>query len=178
MDKHKGKADSKACKVAGTLLGVGGAENYEDEEECGYALDDEGTPGTTGICNTVSSEPCRISHCAGGSGEGDDAEEDGCAGDTAEDLTAPVAAGILPGHTFAKHDSKGDGGIDVATGDATDSVGHGNDRKTECESCCSYACRLTATNEHGGSATQKGENGGADKFCKILFHNNKRFWWC
>lgn len=158
MDQHEAETDCKTCEVACALLLVGGAEHYEDEEECGDDFNEDCSAGTVCICNAVGAEASGIAHCTGCAGSADDSEEDSCADNTADELADPVTTGILPGHSLAEDDAEGDGRVDVAAGDASDGVGHCDDSKTEGGSGSEDAGGLTASDKDCGAAAEKGQN--------------------
>ena len=171
VNEHQGETDGYACVVACTNLGSGGTENYEHEDEGGNALYEECTAYASGIGDGVGAEACRVTHCAGSSGHLDDEEEYGCTEYTAYNLAYPISAGILPAHTAGESYAEGDGGIDVATGDAADGVCHGNYGEAECEGCAHYACGVTATEEYCCTAAKECENHCSYTLSNVLFHN-------
>ena len=126
MDEDEGETDCETCEVACAYLAVSGSENYEDEEEGGYDFYQECTTGTAGTGDTVTSETCRVGTCESCRRSHDlgEEEEQGTGDDGTDDLADPVSAGILPAHTSGKGDAKGDGRVDVATGDTADCVSH------------------------------------------------------
>ena len=123
MNQDEGEADGKAGEVSGTNLGVGGAQHDQHEDEGGDNFHEEGAAHTAGIGNTVGAE------CTGEVGGGHDIgdqHEAGTGDDTADNLAYPGATGVFPAHAAAQGYGQGDGGVDVATADATNGIGHGN----------------------------------------------------
>ena len=83
-------------------------------------------------------------------------------------LTANIAAGILARHATGEPDTEGDGGIDVATGDASDGISHGYYGQTECEGRAHDGrdvVNRVATQAYGNSAAHQHEHHGAHHFC-------------
>ena len=168
--QNQRQTDGQTCEVACADLAVGGAKHYEYEDEGCDDLNEECTPGAAGIGYAVGAET------AGEVGCGDnvhECEQQGAGHDAADDLAAPVAEGIFPAHAAGQGDCQGDGGIDVASADAADGVGHGDDCKTEGDGCPYYSCGSVAAEEHCGAATEKSQHEGADAFSKVLFHDSK-----
>ena len=163
MHENQGETDCKTGQVACPVFSVSGAENDEDEDECCYNLNEECAPDTASIGNTIGS----THFCTGYAAE---PKQDGSSENTSEELGNPVSAGVLPGHSAAHCDTEGDCRIDVATGNATDSVSHCNDRESECESGCRNTGRLTTSYEDCCSAAHECQNHCPDELSKILFH--------
>ena len=172
MDEDQAEADCKSCGLAGSLLGVGGAEHYEDEDEGCNHLYEASAPRAAGIGYAVASKGAGEIGSCNHIGE---EEEQGAGDDAADDLAAPVAASVFPAHASAEGYAEGDGGIDVAAGDFTDRVGHGHYGQTECDGGTYYSCGSGAAEEHCGSAAEEREHERADAFCKVLFHGDLDF---
>ena len=168
MDEDKAEADCKTCEVACANLGVGGTKNHEDEEEGGNHFNEACSPYAAGICNAVGAE------CAGeirSSNSLGNKQKDSAGEDTADNLTAPISACILPAHASAEGDAEGDSRIDMAATDSADGVCHCNNGKTESD-CSTYnTCRCSTAKEHCGSAAEEGKNECSYAFSDVLFHN-------
>ena len=155
VDEDEAETDSKSCEVACADLRIGGAQNYEHEEECGDHLHESCTPYASGVSNTVGAEAAGEIRSTD---DGCDCTEQSAGKDTADKLAAPVSACIFPAHAAGESDAKGNGRINVASADAADGVCHGNNRETEGNGCAYHAGRLTTTKKHCRSASKEGEN--------------------
>ncbi len=114
--------------------GVGGAEDDDHEHGGEDELGDEGG-GEAEVLGGVGA----VAVCgeAGGGVEagsaGGDGVEDGGAGDATDELGGDVGRDVLPGQTAGDGEAEADGGVEVATGDVAEPVGHGGDGEAEGE---------------------------------------------
>ena len=151
----------------GTWNMAGKKKRAEDEEERGDHLHEESAAHATGVRHAVGTEG------AGQIGSLDhigDQQEEGAGDDTADDLSHPVAAGLLPAHAAGEGDGEGDGRIDVAAADFADGVGHGDHGETEGNGGSHHASGSAAAEEHRRSAAQECEDECAHAFSNVLLH--------
>ena len=162
VDENEGETDGQTGKVVGGTVGLrGGAEHYEHEDECQEAFNDEtvqlaGSAGVGAGGGTLGqTRRGGYEQIEGGSGE-----------DGADDLAYDVTASVLTAHAAAEEHAEGDGGIDVASADAADGIGHGYYGKTEGYGCTYYGSRVgTAIQTNGCTATEEREHECAYQFC-------------
>ena len=167
VDKDEGKADGESCKVAGADFAVGRAEDDEDEDEGRDDFHEEGAAEASGVSHAVGAEGTgQVRGCDDLGQE----EEHRAGDDAAEDLADPVAAGVLPAHAAGDRDGEGNGRVDVASADAADGVGHGDDGEAESDCGADDTCRGCAAEEHGSPAAQKRQDEGPDALSDVLFH--------
>ena len=161
VDEHEAQADGEASELTGALLLIGRTEDNEDED---HGEDD------------LSYEAAENRAAAGiGTGRGTLGEigvggyesvEEGAADEGADNLEDHVHGGVLTADALGEEAAEGDGGVDVATADATDGVGHSYYGKAEGEGGAHYAGGVTTTGEADGrAATHENEDGRADHFC-------------
>ena len=167
--ENQGETDGETCEVAGSYLGIRGAENDKDEEEGGDNLNEECSAYSACIGYTIGSETAGKVSCGDNLGE---EEKDGSCHDCTDNLATPVTNGILPAETAGEGYTEGDGRVDVASGDTSDRVSHCDNRKTESHGGAYDAGGRVTAKEHCGSAAKEGQNESSDALCKILSHNN------
>ena len=140
MHEDEGQTDGETGEVTRTELAVGGAQHHEHEDEGGDDLHEASAPRTAGMCHSVCSETIEtcshtsICHSGIRGGYMGKCKQTSTSEDTADELADPIDAGLFPGHTAGKRHREGDGGVDVATGDAADGVGHSDHGETESDS--------------------------------------------
>ena len=93
VHQHEGQTDGKTGEVARTDFAVRGSEDDEDEQEGSDDFHEERTARAAGIGDTVRAETAGQIRSGNDLGE---KEKDGTGDDGADDLTAPVAAGMPP----------------------------------------------------------------------------------
>ena len=166
VDEHEAKTDGEAGEVAGTLLLVGRAEHYEDEEHGQYDFGDETVGNAAGACvGTGLGAQCEFGRGA------DEGIEDGATDEGSDALENDIHRCVLAADALVEPAAEGDGGVDVAAADAADGIGHRHNGKAEGEGGAYDAGGVNTTIEtYGCAATEEHEDGCADHFCKILFH--------
>ena len=167
VHQDEAEADGESGEVAGSDFAVSGAEDDQHEKEGCYYFHKDGAPGTASVGYAIGAEASGQVRCADYACYG---KEKRACDDTADELSYPVAAGVLPTHTAGEGYAEGNGGIDVATADAADGVCHGYDGKAERYRSADYAGRSVTTEEHRCPASQESENESAQALSKILFH--------
>ena len=168
MDEDEAEADCKTCEVACTSLGISCSKDYQHKQEGCDDLYKACTPYAAGICYAVGAKSAgkiRSGNCFGNK------EEDSTGKDTADDLTAPVATGLFPAHAAAEGNTKGDCGVNVATADSANCVGHCNNCKTKGDCGTYYSGGSGAAKEHCCSAAKESKDKCAQTFCDVLFHD-------
>ena len=179
MDQHEGKTDCKTGEIASSYLRICCSENDEDEDEGSNKLNDETAERAAGVGNAVCSESCRILDRITEAAEAtcimDNYPKEGSSEDTAENLGNPVTASVLPAHAAGESDTEGDCRVNMATGDASDSISHSNDCKTECECDAYYAGRSAAAKINRCTAAEKSQNHCSNTLCNVLFHLYNKF---
>lgn len=162
--QHQRQTDGQTRQVAGALLGVGGPQHHQHEDEGEDRLGDEGLEhhavgkavgARCGGAAVAAARRQRIEDCR---------TDDG-----ADDLGNHVCGRLTAAHAPREEDSEGDGGVDVAPRDVANRIGHGNDRETEGQrhSDCSDAGAHTAGHtpcEYGAAASHQDEDHRPDHF--------------
>ena len=167
VNEDEGETDRQAGRLAGAQLRIRGAEDDEHEDEGGDELDEQRSADASRVGYAVGAEAAGQVRSRNDLGE---EQQDGAGDDTADQLAAPVAAGVLPAHAAGERDGEGDGRVDVAAGDVSDRVRHGDDGQTESDGGAHDTGRLAAPEEHSVAAAQEHQNEGSDAFSKVLFH--------
>ena len=175
VDEGEGEADGQTAESCGSL-GRGGTEDHHQEDEGHHDFHHHT------LTDVEHAEFKRVDLVAGqafggAEDEGEDTDADEGTDDLEEDVEDGVLAGNLAGHPHAE----GDGGIDVATRDGSDGVGHHQDGETEGEGDAqkpdSEDSKGAGAGKYGATATHQYQNHGTNHFCKILFHNILNFKW-
>lgn len=171
VDEDEGKAYGKARKVVGRTVGLAGStEHYEHEDEREEYFSYESVHDVVRSASIGSRVGAlgkrRVSAYEHG--------KERCGNDGTDDLCHDVAYAVLSAHSSGKEHAKADGGIDVATGNSANGVGHGYNGKAEGKGGTYYGrCVNSAVEANGSTAAEKREHEGAEKFCKILFHSEE-----
>ena len=121
MDEDERQTDCQTCEVVCCAVCLACCtEHYEHEQCCQHELYDESVEHAAVTCVST----CLCAYCEFGSCLYD-CEETCCGENGADYLEEHVHCAFLSAlHTAAQVYSKGDGGVDVATADATDCVSH------------------------------------------------------
>lgn len=95
---------------------------------------------------------------------GDDIENARC-GEAAQDLSDNVGAEFGDGEALADDEADGDGRVEMAAGDVSDSEGHGKERQTKGESDSdeAYAQLWVSGGNNGASAASEDKPEGAEE---------------
>ena len=174
VDEREAEADGnrgKACRCAT----VGSAHDHEQEdgrehgfnEECREHAGGLAAKGVQAVGEGVG--PAVGGECADASvgevGAGNRVEER-CCNDTANHLGNDVCRSFLSGEAAASNLTERDSRVQVATGNVTDGVGHGEHRKAEGERNAHVTDTGggNAASEHGCAAAAKHKPEGADSF--------------
>ena len=154
VHEDEGQTDGETGEVARTEFAVGGTQYHEHEDEGGDDLHEASAPDAAGVSHAIAAEtPHAVSDAfSSRSHDVDERQQASTSKDTADELADPVDAGLFPGHTAGKRHREGDGGVDVATGDAADGVGHSDHGETESNSRAHDTSRSGTTQEHSRSA--------------------------
>ena len=177
MDKHEGETDCKAGESTVAVAGVGYPQDHHQKYEGKNSFHEEGSAGREGeiaftgcLCEisseTVGCEYAGIAEtCTGPYGIEDTAGESG-----SDELCCPVDEHLLEGHSAVYEYAETDGGVQMRTGDMTDSVCHGYYGKTESDSNTEKSDMA----EQGCTAAAQYEYSSSEEFCKefiACFHN-------
>ena len=132
VDENEGKAYGQSGKVVGRSVCLARStehHKYEDEREehfCHESVHD--VVRSAGIGSSVSAL-CKRWICAYEHGK------ECCGNNGTDDLCHDVACAVFSAHPAGKEHAKADGGIDVATGNAANGVGHSYNGKAEGKGC-------------------------------------------
>ena len=88
--------------------------------------------------------------------------------DTADELEDDVSDGIPGVDSLVNVHSDGDGGVDVASGHASDAVGHGDDRETERQGGRDDPSRRVASHDDRHAAADQRQDHGPDELGDVF----------
>lgn len=152
VNEDESKAYGKSGKVVGSSVGLAcSAEHHKHEDEreehfCNESVHD--VVRSAGIGSRVGAlSKRRISAYEHG--------KERCGNDGADDLCHDVAHAVFAAHSSGKEYAKADGGIDVATGNAANGVGHSYNGKAESKGCAYHGrCVYSAVEANGCAAAE------------------------
>lgn len=174
VDEAECETDGCTGEVAGSALGIGGAEDHEDEEEREKAFGEEcHAGGGTGLkhvgCEAGVDIGCGASEVVAGSEANECGKKAGADGGT-DELADDVAGAFACFHAAGEEHSERYGGIDVATGNVANGIAkaeeHQAEAQADAEDTDGGAC------QYGATAGKKHKEHRAYAFCKILCHRN------
>ena len=147
VDENQRQTDGQAGEVVRSAVGLRcSAEHYQHEQTGEHNLHDQAIGSTEGA---------GISTCGGGDDDarigGYDACEHSSGKNGTDDLEQHVHAAVLSRDASVQEYTQRDGGVDVATRDAADGVGHSDDRQTEGHSGSDDCCSVLSTTTQGYS---------------------------
>lgn len=174
VDEHEGETDGEAGEVVGGAVGlVGGTQHYEHEDAGEDNFSQQAAKDIDASLEVVGARAFKTLDIAY------EEPKQGAADEGADDLEEHIHAGVLAAHAASGPAAEGDGGIDVATADTADGVGHAYYGETEGEGRADDTAGIhrdgavgRTVEAYGHAAAHENEHHGAEHFCKILFHNN------
>ena len=163
VNQYEAEADGQTSEVVGGTIGLGGSTEYDEYEDAG---EDNLSEQTTEhrdvglkVVGTRSLHTGNISYEDGEQGTADEGS------DALEDDVHDTLLGV---HTTSEDAAQRDGGVDVATGDAADGVGHSNDGQAEGQRGSYYCGDVVdgiTTEADGNTAAHEYEHHCAHHFC-------------
>ena len=149
VDQDQGETDDDSS-LGGGGLGGGHTERGEDEDERQEDLDEQGSAHVD-FGHGCGAESVGAESVCGGPDAGlieNQPEEEG-SDDTADELEDDVSDGVPGVDPHVDVHSDGDRRVDVASGHASDAVGHGDHGQAEGESGGHDAAGRVASDDHG-----------------------------
>ena len=153
--------------------GMRDAEDRREEKECRDDFEHEGRKRV--VLAEIPRAPAVLAEPAGPALRlaGEDDIEHERADDRARDLRDPIGDHVRNAHTARDHHAEAHRRIDVAAGDRSDRVGHGDDREAEGARDAQEIDRGWAAShapDHRRAATEKHQRERPDKFSQSLVH--------
>lgn len=146
--EHECQADGKPCEVIRCAIGLGcSTKDDENKDGCEYDFGQHPSHDRNAGLEVVCSGPDETAI-------GGQKPEDGGAEDGTDNLKEDVQGGIFAAHSSGEKNAKCDGRIDVASGDAANSVGHGYYREPESKSSPEDGCRISRIDDAVGRAIE------------------------
>ena len=129
MNKYQRETDGKTCEVVGGAVSLGGStKHYKHEYASEDNLGDESAPHFNALLQVVGSSAFNATAV------GSEKEQDCRTNESADNLEYHVENTVFNADALSDHASESDGWVDVATANATDSVGHSHNGQTKSES--------------------------------------------
>ena len=167
VDQNEGQTDDDPG-LSGRGLGGCDSERGEDEDEGHQDLDEQRSCDGDVACGGLSVSV--LSEAGDGSPVpdlGQDGPEQCGSDDGADELEHDVSGGVLGADPLVDEHSDGDRGVDVASGHASDAVGHRDHGQAEGESGADDP-RGGAAADDRDTASDESEHHGADQLCHVF----------
>ena len=162
MNEYQRQTDGQAGKVVGGTVSLGGSTQHNKYKHAGEDnLGQQTAHDRNALLQVVGT--CAVhTHHVGGE------QVEQCRADKGTDhLEQDVHAAILGAHASAQEAAQRDGGIDVATADAANGIGHGNNCETKGQCRAHDSGNVVngiTTQTHGNATAHQNEDHRADHF--------------